>query len=180
MKLSLARLLVLVPLLVIGCSADGAGEATDTTAGAASTSANEDISLANFKTHPKVTAIRNDVMEIERLELVRTEKSGCDLSNTQYESEGQVRKVISEGGKAPHAVSTSIYYDAQGNPIFVFHKEGGLESRTYFTASGDTLFQAMRETSDDEAPKERLPEGDEVVESSKDYRDAQKWFTATA
>lgn len=194
-----------LPLVVVsaltGCAASSSGEDTADATGAATVSASTPITLANYVSHPKVKAIRDQVQAIEAMSLKKESNGGCDGRNDKFtDAQGRIRKLVEVGGEGGFEGSTTIYYNEAGKPIFELHKEADWtgektngatdkamvsESRTYFDAtSGKTIFQAVREgiaknldtglTSAD-----RLPKAEEKVADASIWVDAAKAYAVT-
>jgi hypothetical protein len=192
-----------LPLVVVsaltGCAASSGGEDTADATGAAT--ATSPITLANYVSHPKIKAIRDQVQAIEAMPLKKETNGGCDGSNDKFtDAQGRIRKLVGSGGEGGFEGSTTVYYNEAGKAIFEFHKEADWtgektngatdkalvsESRTYFdAASSKTLFQAVREgvaKSLDvglQTP-DRLPKDEEKVEDSSAFADPAAFYAST-
>ena len=152
---------LVVAAALTGCASDPAGEDTADATGAASTSASAPITIANYVSHPKIKAVRDQVAAIEASRLTKATNPGCDGSNDKYtDASGKIRKLVTSGGEGGFEGRTTIYYNEGGIAIFVFNQEADWtgektdgatdkafvkETRAYYTTQGGFLFQAMRE-----------------------------------
>jgi hypothetical protein len=190
---------LVVAAALTGCAASSGGEDTADATGAASVSA--PITLANYVSHPKIKAIRDQVQAIDAMALTKATNPGCDGSNDKFtDTQGRLRKLVSIGGEGGFEGRLSVYYNEAGKAIFAFNKEADwtgektngatdkamvTESRTYFdAASGKTLFQAIRTGIEPNldgglATPDRLATGDEVIADSSFYADPAAWFAET-
>ena len=195
----LIALPIAVATVAMGCAAspDTSGPAT----GEAFTSGASPITLANYVSHPTITAIRRQVQAIAGMALEKQTHSGCDGSNDKFtDSHGRIRKVVETGGEGGLDGETSVYYDERGKPIFEFHIDadwtGGktngatdvasvAEWRVYFTAdSGATIFEAIREGIAKDphvglTTADRLPTDSEKVADASAFSDPAAWYAST-
>jgi hypothetical protein len=193
---------IVVASMLTGCAANSGGDQADESTGAATASA--PITLANYMSHPKIVAVRNQVGAIDHLALTKKSNPGCDGSNEEYlDAQGRVRKLVAEGGEGDSSGRTTVYYNEQKQPIFQFTQEVDFdgndhatvtESRIYFdVASTHTLFEAVRQQQETQAAAadatfdnllpstipDRLPTPDETVASSATFASPEQYFAST-
>lgn len=202
MKLSLRSTFFALPLVVLaaitGCAASPAGEDVADATGAAT--ASQPITVANYASHPKIKAIRDQVQAIDAMNLTKATNPGCDGSNDKFtDASGKIRKFVATGGEGGFSGTTIVYYNADGAPLFIFSKEADwtgegtgdskvaalTQARTYFdVTNGSVLIQAVRKgtgtdpdvtlTSPDQAAGEV-----ELIENSSAYEDPMSWYSST-
>ncbi len=196
----LRTILIALPLVVAaaltGCASDPVGEDSADVTGAATVSASAPITLANYVSHPRIKAIRDQVAAVDGLRLTKATNPGCDGSNDKLtDASGKIRKLVMTGGEGGFEGTTTVWYSETGKALFAFSKEADLtgeqtgdtktarltEFRVYFDADGKTLFQAVREGSGTEIEvalqtPDRLPNDAETIASAEIYADPAAIF----
>lgn len=198
---SFRTILFALPLVVVSsltaCATDASSEDTADQTGAASVAPDAPITLANYVTHPKIKAVRQEVEAINALHLFKSVKTTCDGWNEKWtDGSGKIRKIVSSSDEGGFEAQITVYYDDQGRPLFLFGQEADWtgertngdterafiwERRSYFDAQGNTIFQAVREDIAKGfevalSTPDRLPESHEKT-SAKDYADAEAMFS---
>jgi hypothetical protein len=154
---------------------------------------NSAITLKNFVTHPKIKAIRAEVATIDSLSLTETKNPGCDGSASKFTlGAGGIRKIVETGGEGGFEGETTAYYDESGKLRFLFDLEQDFqankatESRVYFGADNNVLWQVVRQTTaegregrpDFGKAADRLPTPEEKFQITRED-DPEAWFGAT-
>lgn len=189
--------LVCLGLCVLaGCGGSGGGDDTQSGNGALSASggsvvtADTPITLQNYVNHPKIKAIRGEVEGIDN-DLAHGDLFSEDNPNVCEASlakvtgaRGQIVKIVENLGDG--GARTQAYYgekpvdsigtgDSEPGPLlFVFQVSGTMESRVYFDAHGNKLWQVVRQT----GGADRLPQGNEVYQPNRLHSDPEKWFAS--
>lgn len=145
----------------------------------------EKITKQNWRTHPRIEAVRKKVEVFEKSSdpesgelLVTVEKrGGCeqpsmDMERTVWrDAKGRIIKYQWGGGSSASAYTMTTTYDADGSILFVFIRNGSdlplrrTEQRIYFQG-GEELWRDTRELNGG------LPYGEELI------RDPEKALNA--
>ncbi len=158
-RLPLAVSSLALALALGGCSASTEDATADDSASALA-NASTPITVANYRTHPKIIAIRDQVAAIEGLALTETVHASCDFGSRKFEdAQGRIRKLVSAGGEGGGGVETTTYYNEAGELVFGFRStdtetEDGDETwwtlnelRVYYGPANMILFQVTRRAS---------------------------------
>src|SRR5262249_35478873 len=129
----------------------GCASSTDEAESAgAEVNASGPITVQNYKTHPKIVAIRDAVEEIDINQFTETSKADCDSTRTKsVDEKGVIRTLVVSGGEGRFDAETTTYWDASGKAIFTLKVEHwqsddrmetwhGTEHRVYFANDGLT------------------------------------------
>jgi hypothetical protein len=117
----------------------------------------EAITRKNWRTHPRIVAVRDIYTENEKLQREKKLKSerkqySCDSISSETErtalrdGNGRIRKYITGMGGEDSVYTVEHHYDAQGRLRFLFVKAGAvndsrMELRIYFDEGGERLWE---------------------------------------
>jgi hypothetical protein len=191
-RLSLPFLASFGLAVLIGCGGASGGDDPQSGNGALSggnggsaVTADTPITVQNYLNHPKIKAIRDKVNSIDNApasgDFDTQDKSGCEETITKlFGNHGVIFEITESSGEGAGS-KTQAYYDSDAAPfgmngklLFIFEVIGTQESRVYFDAQGNKIWQVVRKT----GGADRLPVGNEVYQPDPLHSDPDKWFAS--
>lgn len=158
MKLPVVAFLAALALSSVAC----ASTSDDTASGISdlSASASTPITLANWISHAKIVAVRNEVNAIDAAKYASESKELCgggvgESERTKLvDGNGTLRKYVTGGGSEDSAGTTTLYFDARGTVRFQFTTRSDVhgntwEDREYYSETGDIFWMVTRHAFDE-------------------------------
>ncbi len=156
--MKISSIAALLALALVACAGNASNDETNTSIGEVNVTA--PLTLANWISHPKIVAVRNEVEATNKAGYKSESKTLCKDSGIG-ESErtkltdpsGKIRELVLAGGSEDSAATTHYYYDANGKLRFVFTTVNDVhgnqtEYRTYFDSAGEQFWSVTRHAFD--------------------------------